>query len=170
MAQGKSQPRVTCLPRERGTNGVPAVLTNWWPPAMRPWHASDIFLPKLPRRLAHGRYLTLAETLREPLADCHSPRYLATHDGVHVEDNEKVFAVAEMLLRLDGNAGHDADVAELRARADGIYQGHGHFGMARLGPRFSPPPSRPRRVICVGSYAAICGGHGTLSHWAIFPA
>ena len=119
--------------------GVPAVLTNWWPPAMRPWHASDIFLPKLPRRLADGRYLTLTETLREPLAYCHSPRYLATHEGVHVEDNDPELirgAVAEMLLRLDGNAGHDADVAELRARADGIYQGHGHFGMARLGRDF----------------------------------
>jgi putative glycosyltransferase (TIGR04372 family) len=119
--------------------GVPAVLTNWWPPAMRPWHASDIFLPKLPRRLADGRYLTLTETLREPLAYCHSPRYLATHEGVHVEDNDPELirgAVAEMLLRLDGNAGHDADVAELRARADRIYQAHGHFGMARLGTDF----------------------------------
>ena len=106
---------------------------------MRPWHASDIFLPKLPRRLADGRYLTLTETLREPLAYCHSPRYLATHEGVHVEDNDPELirgAVAEMLLRLDGNAGHDADVAELRARADRIYQGHGHFGMARLGTDF----------------------------------
>jgi hypothetical protein len=48
--------------------GVPAVLTNWWPPGMRPWHASDIFVPKLPRRSVDGRYLTLTETLSEPLA------------------------------------------------------------------------------------------------------
>ncbi len=39
--------------------GVPAVLTNWWPPGMRPWHAADIFVPKLLRRSADGRHLTL---------------------------------------------------------------------------------------------------------------
>ena len=44
--------------------GVPAVLTNWWPPGMRPWHASDIYTPKLPKRTADGIDLTLSETLR----------------------------------------------------------------------------------------------------------
>jgi hypothetical protein len=33
--------------------GVPAVLTNWWPPGMRPWHASDILHPETSQ--AHGR-------------------------------------------------------------------------------------------------------------------
>lgn len=115
------------------------MLTNWWPPGMRPWHAADIFVPKLPRRSADGRYLTLTETLREPLVYCHSPRYLAAHEGVHVEDNDPEIvrgAVAEMFSRLDGDPGHDADVANLRARADRIYEAHGHFGMARLGRDF----------------------------------
>jgi putative glycosyltransferase (TIGR04372 family) len=113
------------------------VLTNWWPPAMRPWHAADIFVPKLLRRSADGRRLTLTETLREPFAHCHSPRYLAEREGVAVEDNNAEVirgAVAEMLAQLDGdaNAAGDADVADLRARADRIYRAHGHFGMARL--------------------------------------
>jgi hypothetical protein len=42
--------------------GVPAVLTNWWPPGLRPWHASDIYIPKLPKRAADGTYLTLTKT------------------------------------------------------------------------------------------------------------
>jgi putative glycosyltransferase (TIGR04372 family) len=115
--------------------GVPAVLTNWWPPAMRPWHASDIYIPKLPRRAADGAYLTLSETLREPVSYCHSLRHLGAEVGVAVEDNDPELirdAVAEMLGRLDGGASSDADVADLRMRADRIYEAHGHFGMAKL--------------------------------------
>jgi putative glycosyltransferase (TIGR04372 family) len=111
------------------------VLTNWWPPGMRPWHATDIFIPKLARRSADGRYLTLSETLREPFSHCHSPRYLAEREGVHVEDNEPEVirgAVAEMLSRLDGDTRRDAELADLRARADRVYQAHGHLGMAQL--------------------------------------
>jgi putative glycosyltransferase (TIGR04372 family) len=119
--------------------GVPVVLTNWWPPGMRPWHAADIFIPKLLRRSADGRCLTLGETLREPFSHCHSPRYLAEREGVHVEDNEPEVirgAVAEMLSRLDGDPRHDAEVADLRASADSIYQAHGHFGLAKLSTGF----------------------------------
>jgi putative glycosyltransferase (TIGR04372 family) len=119
--------------------GVPAVLTNWWPPGMRPWHVTDIFIPKMLRRRADGRYLTLSETLREPFSYCHSPRYLADHEGTVVEDNDPEIiraAVAEMLSRLDGEAARDADVTELRARADCIYQAHGHSGMGWLAADF----------------------------------
>ena len=55
--------------------------------------------------------------------------------GLAVEDNDPVIirdAVAEMLTRLDGGASSDADVADLRMRADRIYEAHGHFGMATL--------------------------------------
>jgi putative glycosyltransferase (TIGR04372 family) len=110
--------------------GVPAVLTNWWPPAMRPWHAADIFIPKLPRQ-ADGRYLTLSETLREPLSYCHSPRYLAEHEGVEVVGNDPETirgAVDEMLSRTQGDVDVDGDIADLRARADRLYESHGHFG------------------------------------------
>ncbi len=115
--------------------GVPCVLTNWWPPGMRPWHASDIYIPKRAKRSADGTYLTLSESLREPVSYCHSQRYLAAHAGIIVEDNDSNTirdAVAEMLAQFEPDAVFDADVAELRERADGIYQAHGHCGAARL--------------------------------------
>ena len=116
--------------------GVPVVLSNWWPLGMRPWHASDIFVPKLLRRTVDGRYLMLSQTLQEPLAHCHSPRYLAEHEGLTVEDNDPELirgAVSEMLSRLlDGDVDGDADVAVLRARANDIYKDHKRFGMAVL--------------------------------------
>jgi hypothetical protein len=73
--------------------------------------------------------------MREPVAYCHSLRYLAAHAGVAVEDNDAAVirdAVLEMLTRLDGAERSDPDVAELQARADRIYQSHGHYGMATL--------------------------------------
>ena len=114
---------------------VPCVLTNWWPPGMRPWHASDIYIPKLAKRTADGTYLTLSESLREPVAYCHSLRYLAGRAGLAVEDNDAEIirdAVIEMLTRLDGAQRSDPELAELQARADRIYQSHGRCGMATL--------------------------------------
>ena len=102
---------------------------------MRPWHVHDIYIPKLPKRAADATYLRLSETLREPVSYCHSLRHLAAEAGLAVEDNDPDIirdAVAEMLERLDGVSGSDADVAELRMRADRIYQSHGRFGMAAL--------------------------------------
>jgi putative glycosyltransferase (TIGR04372 family) len=118
--------------------GVPAVLTNWWPHGQRPWHASDIFVPKMLRRIADGSYLTLSETLGEPFAWCHSLRYLADN-GVRVEDNEPqiiLAAVEEMMARLDGKMGHDATSSTLRTRADQIYAACGIFGTGQLADRF----------------------------------
>jgi putative glycosyltransferase (TIGR04372 family) len=115
--------------------GKPVVLTNWLPPGMRPWHASDIFVPKLLKRKANGCYLTLSQTLHEPLSHCHSRRYLAEYGGLTVQDSDAELirgAVTEMLSRVDGNPGLDDDLAGLRARADRIYQEHGNFGMAAL--------------------------------------
>ncbi len=43
--------------------GVPSVITNWWPPAHRPLHAFDIFVPKMARRSLNGSYLTLSEVV-----------------------------------------------------------------------------------------------------------
>jgi putative glycosyltransferase (TIGR04372 family) len=114
--------------------GVPCVLTNWWPPGMRPWHASDIYIPKLAKHAADGAYPTLSETLQEPTAYCHSLRHLGAR-GLVVEDNDADIihdAVVEMLERLDGGASSDADTEGLRTRADRIYQSRGYFGMAQL--------------------------------------
>jgi hypothetical protein len=106
---------------------------------MRPWHAHAIYIPKPPKRAADATYLTLSETLREPVSYCHSLRHLAAEVGLAVEDNDPDIirdAVAELLTRLDGGASSDVDVADLHARADRIYQSHGHFGMARLAAGF----------------------------------
>lgn len=118
-----------------GVYGVPMLLTNWWPPAQRPWHATDIFIPKMLRRLPDGQYLTLSETLTEPFSYCHSRRYLAEQENVGVEDNESGViraAVEEMLARLDGDTGENAEASDLRQRADQIYRSRGVFGMGQL--------------------------------------
>jgi putative glycosyltransferase (TIGR04372 family) len=113
--------------------GVPSVLTNWWPPAQRPWHASDIFVPKLARQLAGGRYLTLSETLSEPYSYCHSRKFLAERCDVTIEDNDPEMisaAVQEMMERLDGKQSADMEATGLSSRADQIYECHNAFGMA----------------------------------------
>jgi putative glycosyltransferase (TIGR04372 family) len=115
--------------------GVPVVLTNWLPSGMRPWQASDIFVPKLLKRKANGGCLTLSQALQEPFSHCHSQRYLAEYGGLTVRDSDAGLirgAVTEMLSRFDGDPGRHDDVADLRARADRIYQEHGNFGMAAL--------------------------------------
>jgi putative glycosyltransferase (TIGR04372 family) len=102
---------------------------------MRPWCASDIFVPKLLRLTSNGRYLTLRQMLQEPFSHCHSPRFLGEHEGLTVQDNDPELirgAVAEMLSRLDGDPSDETDVADARARADRIYQENEHFGMAAL--------------------------------------
>jgi putative glycosyltransferase (TIGR04372 family) len=119
--------------------GRPCVLTNWWPPAGRPWHASDIFVPKMPRKLSDGRYLTLSEMLREPFGWCHSRRRLADPGGVRVVDSDPRIicgAVEEMLARQDGDPGEDTTTVELRQRADVIYRAQGVAGMGELARAF----------------------------------
>ena len=115
--------------------GKPSVLTNWWPAGERPWHSSDLFIPKLLRKISDGRYLSLSETLQEPFCWCFSRRYLAGRAGVQLEDNDPELirvAVQEMLQGLDGGVPQDGDLAELRSRADRIYESHGIAGMAQL--------------------------------------
>jgi putative glycosyltransferase (TIGR04372 family) len=119
--------------------GVPSVLTNWWPPAQRPWHSADLFIPKMLRHKADGRYLTLPETLAEPFSYCHSAHYLANVERVRVEDNDPGSiraAVAEMLDRLEGGTSADPELDILRAQADTIYGRCGALGMAQLAASF----------------------------------
>jgi putative glycosyltransferase (TIGR04372 family) len=118
--------------------GVPSVLTNWWPHGERPWQATDVFIPKLLRSVTSERYLTMSEFLREPFSFCHSSRYLADR-GVKVEDNDPAVikaAVAEMLERHGGDFAVSTEVADLRARADQIYESNGVVGMSQLASEF----------------------------------
>jgi putative glycosyltransferase (TIGR04372 family) len=119
--------------------GVSSVLTNWWPPGQPPWHPSDLFIPKLLRRIDDGRYLTLRETLAEPFSFCHSADYLRRTQRVEVVDNDAEViqaAVAEMLDRLDGIATVDPAVERLREQADRIYNTCGCHGMGGLASGF----------------------------------
>jgi putative glycosyltransferase (TIGR04372 family) len=119
--------------------GKRVMLTNWFPPGMRPWHTSDIFVPKLLRRTSDGTYLPLTQMLQEPFSHCHSPRYLSEQQGLTVQDNDPELirsAVVEMLSMLEGNPGPDADVADLRIRADRIYKANKNFGTATLASDF----------------------------------
>lgn len=114
--------------------GVPAVLTNWWPPAQPPWQSSDIFVLKMLKRMTDGRYLTLSETLREPVSYCHSFNYLAKL-GLRVEDNDAEIircAVTEMLERLESGAVPNQEVTRLREMAATIYQSCDVFFMSQL--------------------------------------
>jgi len=119
--------------------GVPAVLTNWWPAGERPWRPSDIFAPKLLRRISDESYLTLGQTLREPFGWSYSKNYLANRAGVRLEDNDAEIiraAVREMLERLDGDSQPDSAADELRARADRIYDENEVVGMSQLAGEF----------------------------------
>jgi putative glycosyltransferase (TIGR04372 family) len=118
--------------------GTPSLLTNWWPAAERPWHQSDVFIPKILRHISSDRGLTLSETLQEPMASCYSRQHLAAHAGVRLEDNDPGVisaAVREMLDRLDG-AEPDVQTMALRTRADSIYEANGIAGAAQLACEF----------------------------------
>lgn len=115
--------------------GVPCVLTNWWPPAQRPWHPQDIFIPKLYRRINDGSYLNLSQTLSEPFGYCNSTDYLKRRENVVVEDNRPDdihAAVCEMLARLEGTAEYDSEDIELRKRTEQIYEANSGHGMASI--------------------------------------
>lgn len=105
--------------------GVPCVLTNWWPPAQRPWQPGDIFVPKLIRPLrGGGPALSLEQGLNEPFGYCNSADYLRQKHGLTVQDNDPEdirAAVAEMLDRLDGRPVYDQTDIAMRARAERIY-------------------------------------------------
>jgi putative glycosyltransferase (TIGR04372 family) len=115
--------------------GVPAVLTNWWPPAQRAFQSFDIFIPKMVRKITDGRYLTLSETLREPVSYCHSRKHLADHQGVQVEDNDPELiqaAVVEMLARLEKHSNFSTEPSDSYSRANQIYKANRVFGMGQL--------------------------------------
>jgi putative glycosyltransferase (TIGR04372 family) len=123
--------------------GVPCVLTNWWPPAQRPWQPGDIFIPKLLRRSATGQVLSLEQSLEEPFGYCNSIEYLGEAHGVVIQDNDPEdirSAVVEMLDRVAARASYDESDIALRERAERIYaavamrlyNSSGAFGSASL--------------------------------------
>jgi len=119
--------------------GVPCVHTNWWPPAQRPWHSNDIFIPKLYRKIADGRVLSLSQSLREPFGYCNSISYLKKTQDVEVLDNSADDirdAVIEMLERMENINNYNADDIKARELAQYIYQSNDVHGAARLARAF----------------------------------
>ena len=115
--------------------GVPCVLTNWWPPAQRPWQPQDIFLPKLYRNIKDNQVLSLERSLQEPLGYCNSIDYLNKAEGVVVEDNSAddiLAATIEMLDRLDRAFSMSEDDLKLRQRSNEIYMAADVSGMSNL--------------------------------------
>lgn len=115
--------------------GVPSVLTNWWPPAQRPWHPHDIFMPKLYRSNRTGGLLSLADSLSEPFGYCNSTDYLSEKFHVTVQANEPEeisAAVIEMFARIDGTAQYSAEDLVLRERAERLYEASRAYGMGIL--------------------------------------
>ena len=123
--------------------GVPCVLTNWWPPAQRPWHRGDIFVPKLIRRTRTGEILSLDESLSEPFGYCNSEAYLEDGHQVIVQDNDPEdirAAVVEMFQRTNGGQKYDQSDLAMAEHAERIYvsaamrlyDSPGAFGAAAL--------------------------------------
>ena len=119
--------------------GVPCVLTNWWPPAQRPWHPQDIFIPKLYRKAKDGSILSLSRSLAEPFGYCNSVNYLGDRYGVVVDVNlpsDIHAATCEMLDRLEGTYHFTEDDQDRQKRADQIYRSNDGHGMASVSSNF----------------------------------
>jgi len=113
--------------------GVASVLTNWWPPAQRPWHAHDIFMPKLYRTRETSRYFSLSESLSEPFGYCNSIDYLIRTKKVVLENNgiEDIrAAVVEMIERTEGVANYDSGDIDRRNRVNDIFASNSNHGSA----------------------------------------
>jgi putative glycosyltransferase (TIGR04372 family) len=114
--------------------GTPSVLTNWWPPAQKPWHPQDIFIPKR-IRIGKKNLLTLAQSLEEPFGYCNSLSYLKSEENAIIENNSPddiSSAVIEMFDQIKQSAPDSEEDIALRDRADQIYKSFDIYGMSRL--------------------------------------
>ena len=118
--------------------GVPTALTNWWPPAQRPWDTQAIFTPKLHRHMQTGTNLTLSQSLSEPFGYCNSVDQFRDSAQLEVKDSlpdDIRDATIEMIERLEGTVIYSAEDLDLRERAARIYEAnssaHGVGQLAR---------------------------------------
>ena len=120
--------------------GKPAVLSNWWPPAQRPWHARDIFIPKIHWNTKENRALTLEETLQEPFGYCNSLQYLRQEYAVEIQDNDPediTDAVIEMFDALEGASSASAKDEARRLRANRVYDDNKALGLGEIAHGFA---------------------------------
>ena len=114
--------------------GTPSILANWWPPAQKPWHPQDIFIPKR-IRIGKKRLLTLAQSLEEPFGYCNSATYLKSEKNAVIEDNapeDIVSAVVEMFDQIKEGACYNKEDIDRRNRANQIYKSFDIHGMSNI--------------------------------------
>ena len=90
-------------------------------------------MPKLYRKRATGRYLSLSASLAEPFGYCNSIDFLTKSKGVVIEENgaEDIRAATlEMIERIDGATRYDSGDLERRNCVDQIYNSNSAFGNA----------------------------------------
>lgn len=118
--------------------GVPCVLTNWLSNALPVYSRYDLFLPKLLRSAADGRFVPFDQYLAaDTRLLCYSGEKLFESDLVAVDNTpgELRDAVVEMLDQLD--AGAPAPPAREVAAFDATARRHGLVGFSRLGRDFA---------------------------------
>lgn len=120
--------------------GVPSVLANLTPIAVRAFLPGDIFIPKLMRDKGNHQLISFPQALGSPIGDFRYTR-LFSDAGIEVVENteEDIKAlVVEMLNRIDGNLARTEKDDALQRAYDALYRpGHYSYGSAsRVGMEF----------------------------------
>jgi putative glycosyltransferase (TIGR04372 family) len=120
------------------TFGVPCVLTNWTPIAVRPHIGQDLFIPKLYWSEPEERYLSFAEIIAPPIG---YRQFVKDFDstGVEVVDNtpEEINAVVlEMLDRQSGQLNYTPEDDRLQEQFNTIALEAGSYRGSRIGRDF----------------------------------
>lgn len=115
-----------------GCYGKPTLFANYWPPLNRPWHASDLFIPKMYHH-PDGTPFALGEAVRDPYRAVFSLSGL--REAVSVKDNDPEdirLAAIEMLQRIDGGAVYDERDGSMQTAASIIQETNRCYGSARI--------------------------------------
>ena len=121
------------------TFGVPVVMTNVVPQPFRAYSQRDIFLPKLYRTDAEGRYLRFSEAMQPPLRWLWNGNILDEQGLTAVATSPQDIrdAVIEMMDRLDGTLTYSAADEAAQARYDGLFtHAEDYCVKSRVGRRF----------------------------------
>lgn len=120
------------------TFGVPCVLTNWTPIAVRPHMGQDIFIPKLYWFEQEQRYLSFAEIIAPPIGYSQFVRDFDS-TGIEVVDNtpEEINAVVvEMLDRQSGQLEYAREDEYLQEQFNTVALEAGSYRGSRIGRDF----------------------------------
>ena len=118
--------------------GVPCVLTNWNPIAVRPHYGEDIFIPKLYWSDIENRHLSFAEIIAPPIGYSQFTRDFEGL-GIRVQDNspeELQAGVLEMLGRLSDTLTYSEVDQTLQERFDQVALAAGSYRGSRIAQQF----------------------------------